>query len=210
VDVGTSLVTSRCSIDAQVLMIGELVVVLMYVTLHPPSILNTSLVRMLTHEDLSHIQKNDFMATLAGAEWRATQSIKVLAPHIHGRSLSQLAVSQKAQVRQSDPHNTLQQRGNTSKARTIDFPDYLSARVSIKTTFQGVLELRPHQSLFECTSVSNISVGRLQTAIDKMKENASKLKHPPSSDKISDLKRACTAFLCALRQLETVRKRPQR
>ena len=45
--------------------------------------------------------------------------------------------------------------------------------------------------------VSNIPVGRLQTAIDKMKENASKLKHPPSSDKISDLKRACTAFLCA-------------
>lgn len=115
---------------------GELVVVLMYVTHHPPSIRNTSLVRMLTREDLGPIQRNDFMATPAGAEWRATESSQVFVPHVHARSLSRLAVSRKAQVQQSDPRSTLQKRGNTYKARTVHSPDYLSPRESRNTTFQ--------------------------------------------------------------------------
>ena len=84
------------------------------------------------------------------------------------------------------------------------------ARESRNTTFQDVLDLHPHQSLFKWNGVSDIPIGVLQTAVDKMKENASKLKAQPSSEKISDLKRACVTFLCVLRQFETVKKRQQR
>jgi hypothetical protein len=95
-------------------------------------------------------------------------------------------------------------RGNTFKAATNDSPDYLRAKKSMKTTFQTVLDLRPHPRLFTWTSVSNIPMGELATAMDKLKENVSKLQPPPSSDEISDLKQACTTFRDALRQFHTV------
>ena len=75
----------------------------------------------------------------------------------------------------------------------------------VKTTFQDVLDLQPPPSLFPWTSVSNIPAKLLPKAIDKLKENASKLKPPLSSDKISDLKWACITFRDACSQYHCVK-----
>ncbi len=51
------------------------------------------LVGMMMSKDLGHLQTKDFMTTPEEAVWRATNSSQVIAPHIHARSLSRLAVS---------------------------------------------------------------------------------------------------------------------
>ena len=95
---------------------------------------------------------------------------------------------------------TLQIRGNTSKTATIDSPEFLAAKDSMLTTFQHVLNLQPNPSLFPWKTVSGLPTKLLQKAIDKMQENASTLKPPLSSDKISDLQLACITFSNAYRQ----------
>jgi hypothetical protein len=66
-------------------------------------------------------------------------------------------------------------------------------------TFQSVIDLKPHESLFPWTSSVNLGLGPLQKAIDEMEERASSLSPKPSPDEISKLKKACTTFRDAVR-----------
>jgi hypothetical protein len=118
-----------------------------------------------------------------------------------------LAVSRIMQFRESDTNTTHQKLGNISKAASIDDADYKRATLSMKTTYQAVLDLRPHPSLFPWTHPSNLQISLLETAIDNMKENASKLQPPTSPDETLDLKQACTTFRCALRAWKTAARR---
>jgi len=74
-------------------------------------------------------------------------------------------------------------------------------------TFQAVMELKPHLSLFPWTSVSNLGLGPLQEAIDKMVGCASTLSPQPSTDAISKLKKACCTFRDALKVFNSAQNR---
>ena len=89
---------------------------------------------------------------------------------------------------------TLQIRGNTSKTATIDSPEYVATKDLMKATFQDVLDLQPHPSLFPWKRVSHTPAKRLQKAINKMKESDCELKPPLSSVQISLLQQACITF----------------
>ena len=95
-------------------------------------------------------------------------------------------------------NNALQKIGNKYKSRTITDPAYFSAKESMEEKFKAVLVLKPHASLFQWTNVSNIPTGLLDDTIKNMKKNAQQLQHPPSSDDISILTKACHCFKAAL------------
>jgi hypothetical protein len=91
-------------------------------------------------------------------------------------------------------NNALQAIGNKHKARIVTDPAFFSARESMEENFKAVLVLKPHASLFQWTSVSNIPAGLLDDAIKNMSKNAQQLQHPPSSDDISTLTKGCSCL----------------
>ena len=95
---------------------------------------------------------------------------------------------------------------NTSKAATNTNPDYLRAKESMNATFNTVLKLAPHASLFQWTSVRNIPGGLLGDAIDNIKKNASKLENPPSSEEISKLTKTSNTFKGVLAAYRAVKR----
>jgi hypothetical protein len=94
-------------------------------------------------------------------------------------------------------NNAVQAIGNKHEARTVTDPAFFSAKESMEEKFKAVLVLKPHASLFQWTSVSNIPAGLLDDAIKNMSKNAQQLQHPPSSDDISTLTKACRSFKAA-------------
>ena len=65
-------------------------------------------------------------------------------------------------------------------------------------------------SLFKWRSVSNIPIGELETDIDSMKANASKLQSPLSPDETTDLLACVHHFQRCIEKMENRRKRPAR
>jgi len=62
-------------------------------------------------------------------------------------------------------------------------------------------------SLFPWTSVSNLGLGPLQEAIDKMAGRASTLSPQPLTDEISKLQQACCTFRDALKAFNSAQNR---
>jgi len=81
-------------------------------------------------------------------------------------------------------------RGNTNNKKTATDTAYIDAANMRDTTFQAVMKLKSHSSLFQWKSVSNIPLGALQKALDEMTEWVSSLSPKPSPDEISNLERA--------------------
>jgi hypothetical protein len=77
----------------------------------------------------------------------------------------------------------------------------------MNVTFKAVLDLKTHTSLFQWTSVSNIPDCLLGKAIDIMKKHVCKLENAPSSEKISELTKACTTFRVALAAYRAVKQK---
>ena len=53
-------------------------------------------------------------------------------------------------------NNSLQKIGNNNKDRTVTDTDYLEAEKESDAAFQAILALKPHATLFQWKSVSNI------------------------------------------------------
>jgi hypothetical protein len=53
-------------------------------------------------------------------------------------------------------NNALQKIGNNNKDRTVTDTDYLEAEKESDAAFQAILALKPHATLFQWKSVSNI------------------------------------------------------
>ncbi len=53
-------------------------------------------------------------------------------------------------------NNALQKIGNNNKDRTVTDTDYLETEKESDAAFQAILALKPHATLFQWKSVSNI------------------------------------------------------
>ena len=103
--------------------------------------------------------------------------------------------------------NALQRIGKRYKARTVTDTDYLEAEKESDAAFHVILALKPHTTLFEWKSVSNIPVQSLENAIQNISKNARRLPCPPSPDQISALTEACGIFLAAYKSKTSIRNR---
>jgi hypothetical protein len=90
---------------------------------------------------------------------------------------------------------------------TIEIPTYVTAKNTMKTTFEEVIDLKYHESLFPWTHVSNLPIGLLQKTIDKMEECVSKLKPDSSPEEMSKLKKVYTTFENTLRGFQSAKTR---
>ena len=107
-------------------------------------------------------------------------------------------------------NNALQKIGNKNKAQTITDPAYLEAKDSMEAAFKDILILKPHATLFEWSSVSNIPLKSLENAIKNISKNAKRLQYPPSPEQISALTEACRIFLAAYKTCTRIRNRLNR
>jgi hypothetical protein len=103
--------------------------------------------------------------------------------------------------------NALQKIGNKNKARTVTDTDYREAEKESDAAFHVILALKPHTTLFEWKSVSNIPVQSLENAIQNISKNARRLPCPPSPDQISALTEACGIFLAAYKSKNSIKNR---
>jgi hypothetical protein len=84
---------------------------------------------------------------------------------------------------------------------------YLEAEKESDAAFQAILALKPHTTVFQWKSVSNITMQSLENTIQNISKNARRLQHPPSPDQISALTEACGVFLAAYKKKTSIRSR---
>jgi hypothetical protein len=104
-------------------------------------------------------------------------------------------------------NNALQKIGNNNKDRTVTDTDYLEAEKESDAAFHVILALKPHTTLFQWKSVSNIPMQSLKNAIQNISKHARRLQYPPSPDQISALTEACGVFLAAYKSKTSIRNR---
>jgi hypothetical protein len=105
--------------------------------------------------------------------------------------------------------STVQQIGNKNKPQTITDTSYLTATKDAAAAFQAILILEPDTTLFQWTSISNIPMGSLENAINRISNNALRLQNPPSPKYISVLTEACRKFLAAYKTKRSSKRRLQ-
>ena len=103
--------------------------------------------------------------------------------------------------------STLQQIGNKNKPRTITEKSYVKATEDAAIAFQAIRDLEPDVTVFEWRSISNIPMGALEDAINRISKNALRLASPPSPRYISALTEACRIFLAAYQTKQSIKNR---